>query len=141
MSDLEEKHQELINLVFKYWTEKKPEELFKIFVKDFIYEDVASGIISRNPDELRAFMNSTYTMAPDIKFVLKNCFVNGNNGCSEWIMVGTQTGPLQGGLPTTNKKFEVKGASTYTFDGDKVKTCSDYCDMMTFMKQIGVIKQ
>ena len=59
MSDLDEKHQELINLVFKYWTEKKPEELFKILVKDFIYEDVASGIISRNPDELRAFMNNT----------------------------------------------------------------------------------
>ena len=137
---MDEKHQELIKLIFKYWSEKEPEKLFNILSEKFTYEDVASGTISHTKEELKAFMDSTYTMAPDIKFIMTSCFVKNNKGCAEWLMVGTQTGPLQGGLPATNKSFEVKGASVYTFEGDKVKICSDYCDMMTFLKQIGVAK-
>ena len=141
MENLDEKHQELLNLMFKYWSEKKPDELIKILAKEFTYEDVPTGTISHTPDELKAFLNRVYTMSPDIKFILKNSFIKDNKGCAEWIMTGTQTGPLQGGIPATNKTFEVKGSSVYTFEGGKFKTVSDYCDMLTFMKQIGIIKK
>ena len=137
---MDEKHQELIKSVGKYWSEKEPEKLFNILSEKFTYEDVSTGTISHTREDLKAFMDGIYSMAPDIKYILKSCFVSNNKGCSEWVMVGTQTGPLQGGLPATNKKFEVKGASVYTFEGDKIKSCADYCDMMTLFKQIGVIK-
>ena len=56
-------------------------------------------------------------------------------------MIGTQTGPLKGGIPATNKKFEIKGSSVFSFEGEKIKICSDYCDMMTLMKQIGLMEK
>ena len=84
-------------------------------------------------------MESVYAKSPDIKFIVKNSFVKDNRGCAEWIMVGTQTGPLKGGIPPTNKKFEIKGTSVFSFEGEKIKSCSDYSDMLTLMKQIGLI--
>ena len=46
MNETDEKHQELINLVFKYWSEKEPEKLFNILAENFTYEDVSSGIFA-----------------------------------------------------------------------------------------------
>ena len=141
MNNLDEKHLELINLWCKFWNERKPEELVKIFTDNFIYEDVATSTINKSKDELISFMKSVYTTSPDIKWTLKNPFVKDNNGCTEWTMIGTQTGPLKGGIPATNKKFEIKGSSVFSFEGEKIKTCSDYCDMMTLMKQIGLMEK
>ncbi len=138
---MEEKYSELIGLWGKYWNERKPAELIKIFTKEFIYEDVPTHTVNHNGEELTKFMNSIYTMAPDIKWTLTNCFVKENKGCAEWLMVGTQTGPLEGNIPATNKPFEVKGASVFLFEGDKIKSCSDFSDLMTLLKQIGVVKK
>ena len=141
MDTIDKIHLDLINLWSKYCSEKKPDELINIFTDEFIYEDVATGTISHNEKELREFMESVYTKSPDIKFIIKNSFVKDNRGCAEWIMVGTQTGPLKGGIPPTNKKFEIKGTSVFSFEGEKIKGCSDYSDMLTLMNQIGLINK
>ena len=141
MNNEDEKNMELINLWAKFWNEKKPEELAKIFVDDLTYEDIATGTISHTANELIAFLKRTYTFSSDIQFVLKDSFIKGNKGCVEWLMIGTQTGPLEGGVPPTNKKFEVKGLSVLSFQDGKIKSCSDYCNMMTILKQIGLINK
>ena len=51
MNNLDEKHLELINLWCKFWNERKPEELVKIFNDNFIYEDVATSTINKSKDE------------------------------------------------------------------------------------------
>ena len=137
---MDERYLKLIELWCKYWNERNPEELVKIFTPEFIYDDVSSGTVNHNLEEQKKFMNKTFAMSPDIKWTIENSFVKDNKGCVEWIMTGTQTGAFEKGIPATNKKFEIKGSSVFLFEGDKIKKCADYCDLLTLMKQIGIMK-
>jgi ketosteroid isomerase-like protein len=44
------------------------------------------------------------------------------------------------GLPAaTGKQVEVRGASILEFADGKIRRCSDYWDMATFLKQLGLM--
>jgi steroid delta-isomerase-like uncharacterized protein len=57
----------------------------------------------------------------------------------EWIWRGRQTKDLPG-LPATNKTFEVRGATVVDFTDGKISPNSDYWDLATYMKQVGLTK-
>jgi steroid delta-isomerase-like uncharacterized protein len=57
----------------------------------------------------------------------------------EWIWRGRQTKDLPG-LPATNKSFEVRGATVVDFTDGKISRNSDYWDLATYMKQVGLTK-
>jgi hypothetical protein len=42
-------------------------------------------------------------------------------------------------MPATGKRVEVRGASVFEFVGDKIRRCSDYWDMATFLKPLGLM--
>ena len=53
-------------------------------------------------------------------------------------MAATHKGDLPG-LPATGKRFSVRGATVFELQGEKIRRVSDYWDMVTFLKQIGVM--
>jgi predicted ester cyclase len=53
-------------------------------------------------------------------------------------MRGTHRGDLPG-MPATGKQVDVRGASILEFAGDRIRRCSDYWDMATFLKQLGLM--
>jgi steroid delta-isomerase-like uncharacterized protein len=69
---------------------------------------------------------------------LTSHFVAGTWAGAEWLMSGTHKGDLPG-LPATNKKVSIRGASVLELQGNKLRRCSDYWDMATFLKQISVM--
>ena len=60
-------------------------------------------------------------------------------GAIEWVFRGRQTKDLPG-LPATNTSFELRGASVVEFRGNKISRNSDYWDLETFKKWVGLIK-
>ena len=42
-------------------------------------------------------------------------------------------------MPAPGKRAEVRGASVFEFVGDKIRRCSDYWDMATFLKPLGLM--
>ena len=64
---------------------------------------------------------------------------DGKWGAVEWVWRGKQTKDLPG-LPATNRPFQVRGASIVEFRDAKISRCSDYWDLATYMKQVGLIK-
>lgn len=44
------------------------------------------------------------------------------------------------GLPATHRPFAVRGASIVEFPDAKNSLCSDYWDLTTYMKQVGLVK-
>jgi steroid delta-isomerase-like uncharacterized protein len=74
-----------------------------------------------------------------VTFELRSSFANGTNGGAEWVMRATHTGNLPG-MPATGKRLEVRGASIFDFAGDKIRRCSDYWDMTTLLKQLGLMQ-
>ena len=44
------------------------------------------------------------------------------------------------GLPATNKTFEVRGATVVDFTDGKIRRNSDYWNLATYLKQVGLTK-
>ncbi len=45
----------------------------------------------------------------------------------------------QGNLAATNKSCAIRGSTISELQGDKIRRNSDYWDMVTFLKQVGVM--
>jgi len=114
------------------------EKFTSLFTDDCVYEDVALGAVSHGKAELQGFYNMTFNVFPDFKVELASQFIAGNRAGAEWTFSGTHKGDLPG-LPATNKHVSVRAASIFELEGGKLKRCTDYFDMATVLKQIGVL--
>jgi steroid delta-isomerase-like uncharacterized protein len=113
--------------------------LLPLFTDDIVYTEVPMGVVSRGHAELRAFGDGFFSGFPDVTFELHSSFAHGDRGACEWVMRGTHSGDLPG-MPATGKRIEVRGSSTFEFDGDRIRRCADYWDMATLLKQLGLME-
>jgi steroid delta-isomerase-like uncharacterized protein len=118
------------------WSAHDMSELLRLFTDDVVYEDVTMGAVNRGHEALRTFGEGFLAGFPDVTFELRSRFADGSSGGAEWVMRGTNTGDSPD-MPATGKRVEVRGASIFEFAGDRIRRCSDYWDMSTFLKQLG----
>ena len=92
-------------------------------------------------DSIRKFATDAFEAFADLNFQLKSRFVgaDGKWGAMEWVWRGRQTKDFPG-LPATNKPFEVRGATVVEFRDGKISRDSDYWDLATYMRQVGLAK-
>ena len=123
------------------WSSSDVEKLLPLFADSVDYEDVTLGAVSRGKNALRDFATGVFAAFADLKFELKSRFVaaDGKSGAMEWVWRGRQTKDFPG-LPATNKPFEVRGAAVVEFTDGKISRNSDYWDLATYMKQVGLTK-
>ena len=120
-----------------HWSTHDWPSLLQLFTEDIVYEDVTMGVVNHGGEQLRAFAEMFFAGFPDVTFELRSSFATGSSGGAEWVMRGTHRGDLPR-LPATGKQIDVRGASVFEFSGDRIRRCSDYWDMMTFLKQLGL---
>jgi steroid delta-isomerase-like uncharacterized protein len=130
--------QQLVDAWGTRWSAHDPDGLVALFTDDLVYEDKALAHVHRGPDELRAFVQETVSGFPDVTFEMRSSFTTDAGGGAEWVMRGTHTGDLPG-LPATGRAFEIHGASILEFAGNRIRRCTDYWDMVGFLKQLGVM--
>lgn len=123
------------------WTAADPNRLLPIFTDDVVYEDVTFGAVNKGQDALRKFATDFFDAFPGNVFEVKSRFVSsdGKWGSVEWLWRGRQTKDLPG-LPATNTAFELRGASVMEFRDGKISRNSDYWDLETLRKRVGLIK-
>ncbi len=122
----------------RYWSSHELDHLLPLFTDDVVYEDVTLGQVNHGKDELRTFAEGFFAGFPDVTFELTSRFAAGSQGGAEWVMRGTHRGDMPG-MPATGKQLEVRGASILEFADGKIRRCSDYWDMATFLKQLGLM--
>jgi steroid delta-isomerase-like uncharacterized protein len=123
------------------WSSGDVERLLPLFTDGVDYEDVPFVAASHGKDALRDIATGTFAAFADLKFEMKSRFVaaDGKSGVIEWVWRGRQTQDFPG-LPATNKPFEVRGTTVVEFTGGKISRNSDYWDLATYMKQVGLTK-
>jgi steroid delta-isomerase-like uncharacterized protein len=123
------------------WSSSDVDKLLPLFTDNVDYEDVTLGAANHGSNALRDFAAATFGGFTDLKFELKSRLVaaDGKWGAMEWVMRGRQTKDFPG-LPATNKPFEVRGATVVEFSNGKISRNSDYWDLATYMKQVGLTK-
>lgn len=120
------------------------------FTDDIFYEEVvADGVVAHGKQELRARIQGIFAAWPDIKLDLTSHFSSGEHHCIEWIASGTLTNASSDvhlrdkaespGLPVTGKSISYREVVVAELRGGKISRFSLYCDMMTFMRQLGIM--
>jgi steroid delta-isomerase-like uncharacterized protein len=122
----------------RHWSSHDLDRLLPLFTDDVVFEDVAQGAVHRGKDGLRAFAERVFAGFPDVALELTSRFATGNQGGGEWVMRGTNRGDSPG-MPATGKRVELRGASIFEFASGKIRRYSDYWDMATFLKQLGLM--
>jgi steroid delta-isomerase-like uncharacterized protein len=130
--------EQLIHDWGRLWSAHDIDGLAALFTDDLLYEDVTMGRVNRSKANLRTFAEEFFASFPDVTFEMRSAFASGSGGSAEWIMRGTHSGDLPN-LPATGKSVEVRGASVLEFTRSKIRRCSDYWDMATFLRQLGVM--
>ena len=120
------------------WSAHDLDRVVRLLTPDAVFEDVTMGAVNRSAAEVRAFGQGFISGFPDVTFTATSRFANGARGGAEWVMRGTHKADLPG-MPATGKGVEIRGASIFEFAGDKIRRCTDYWDMVTFLKQLGLM--
>lgn len=128
----------LIEYWASVWSSHDVDKFVALFTDDGVYEDVPVGIVSQSKEALKTFVSNFLGAFPDLKVVLKSHFVAGTSAGAEWVLSGTHIGDAPG-LPASNKRIAIRGVSVFELQGDKIRRCSDYWDLVTLLKQTGLM--
>ncbi len=121
------------------WTSHDLDKMVAVYTDDCIIEDVALGKVLQGKEAIRAFFKEFLTACPDDgSLMIKSSFASGNRMCMEFIMGGTIKGSFLG-LPVTGKAFSIRGVHLCEMRGDKVSRVTDYWDMASVMRQLGLL--
>ena len=120
------------------WSSHDVAKVLSIFTDDCVYEDVTMGVVNHGKTELATFARDIFGAFPDFTLQLTSQFAAGSWAGAEWTMSATHKGDLPG-LPATGKRFSIRGATVFELQGEKIRRVSDYWNMVTFLKQTGVM--
>jgi steroid delta-isomerase-like uncharacterized protein len=120
------------------WSAHDLDGVLRLLTPDGVFEDVTMGAVNRSGAEVRAFGEGFLSGFPDVTFTATSRFSNGTRGGAEWVMRGTHRGDLPG-MPATGKRIEIRGVSMFEFAEDRIRRCTDYWDMATFLRQLGMM--
>ena len=119
------------------WSTRDAAGLLPLLAPDVVYEDVPMGVMKKGAEEVRAFAEDVFSRFPDISFDLQSSVADGTGGAAEWIMRGRR---YLSGMPAAGAHVEVRGVSIFEFAGDRIRRCSDYWDMATYLKQLSHVQ-
>ncbi len=84
--------------------------------------------------QIHDFAQFFFTAIPDLKIELVNSHIKGGHGTIEWIFSGTDKG-----IYMTGKKFSVRGVTVLDLKGNKISRDSDYWDLATVLRELGLL--
>jgi steroid delta-isomerase-like uncharacterized protein len=116
------------------WNSHSVDTVVAAFTNDVFYEDVAFGQTFHGSAQLRDVAKNFFAAVPDVHFDCTATALHGGQGNIEWIMSGTDVG-----LFKTGKRFSVPGKSIIDVQKGKISRNSDYYDLATIMRQVGIL--
>jgi predicted ester cyclase len=78
------------------------------------------------------------TAFPDIKFIIKDQFAEGDKVVTHFITQGTHQGNFQG-VPPTGKSFKVSAIDIDYIKNGKVSDCWSNLDELSLLQQLGIV--
>ncbi|MCC7414234.1 MAG: nuclear transport factor 2 family protein [Gammaproteobacteria bacterium] len=120
------------------WNGRDVDTVLALFSDDCEYEDVALGQTWRGKSELRKFVrDDVFGNIPDFTYVVKNRFATREWAAIEYELSGTPRRDPAGN-PLPGKRFTVRGSSILELRDSRIRRNSDYWDMATAMRQLGL---
>lgn len=121
---------------FDAWNQRDPAAIVATFAEGGTYSDPTVPALTGSA--LATYTSGLFAAFPDLSFEIVSAAQTGDHAiAAQWMMRGTNTGPLAGG-PPTGKAVALPGADFITVDGDKIRSVQGYFDQKTFLEQLGL---
>ena len=122
---------------FDAWNRRDPEGVAACFVDGGTYQDPTTGG-PLTGDAIAEMVGGLLVMFPDLSFdVVSSGELSDGRVAGQWVMRGTNTGPLPGG-PPLGKTIALPGADFIEVDGDRVRSVTGYFDQKLLFEQLGL---
>jgi len=115
-----------------------PEAVDSFCTADFVDHNPDQGHSGKGIDDLKASFKDFFTSFPDVHASTNFMIAEGDTVMTYVTMTGTNSGPM-GAMPATNKQVNVNGIDIIVVKGDKASERWGIFDMMTWMKQLGMM--
>lgn len=121
---------------FDAWNRRDPAAIVATFAEGGTYSDPTVPALTGSA--LATHTGGLFAAFPDLSFEIVSAAQAGDHAvAAQWMMRGTNTGPLAGG-PPTGSTVALPGADFITVDGDKIRAVQGYFDQKTFLEQLGL---
>lgn len=110
-----------------------------LLTPDCVYHELATQRRIQGVDKIIESDQEWKQAFPDAKGTVTSTCASSSTVTLEITWEGTQTGPLMGpggAIPASGKRAVVPACMVLTFQGDKLKECHHYFDMMTLLQQV-----
>lgn len=108
-----------------------------------IYDEIATDRYVQGVDQYVDAIRVWTAAFPDIKGTVTSTYVSEDTVVAEITWDGTQSGALQmaGGelIPPTGKRSTLRAVQVVTFENGKTKAVRHYFDLMSMMRQLGLL--
>lgn len=125
------------------WNSHDPDQLLALMTEDIVYDDSAWPTTMRGHDQVREFLDFTWTALPDLRFeVVDGPFLHPHapKACFYWRGFATNSGPIfPPGFTATGKQIEFEGMDVHEYRDGRVCRLQIVFDMADFMRQLGVL--
>jgi steroid delta-isomerase-like uncharacterized protein len=125
------------------YNEKDWNKIRDLLAADAVYDEKATNRRLEGFDQIIEALQGWTQAFPDSKATFIREFASDDTAVLELVWKGVHTGPLQtptGAIPASNKPIEVPACEVFRVEGEKIRTMSHYFDMLTLLKQIGVME-
>jgi steroid delta-isomerase-like uncharacterized protein len=122
---------------FDAWNRRDPEAIVATFAEGGTYSDpnTPQGLTGQAISE---YAGGLFAAFPDLSFdLLSHASIGDGVVAAQWVMRGTNTGPLRGN-PPTGGTVALPGADFIAVEGDKVRSVQGYFDRRTLVEQLGL---
>jgi steroid delta-isomerase-like uncharacterized protein len=110
----------------------------EIVSNDFVIHSLNPNKEIHGPEGARNFAVALRTAFPDIKFIIKDQFAEGDKVVTHMIAEGTHHGNFQG-IPATGKSFKISAIDIDYIKNGKVSECWSNLDELSLLQQLGVV--
>lgn len=116
----------------------------KDLVEKFVYKEYFIRLDAGDPWEGKTFghgefkkrLDYSFDSFPDMNFEITSLIEEQDHVAINWILTGTNSGPIQN-FPPTHNKINANGMTIYHFTDNLISGHTQVFDRMTVMRQLG----
>jgi hypothetical protein len=110
----------------------------EVFLPEAVYEDVAGDFEYRGVPEIAEHLRELHGWASGVFLDVIDIRAGREWASAEWLLEGTQSGPVPGRLDTvTDRRFRLRGVTLIELERGGVVRAVDYMDWVPFLLDLG----
>jgi steroid delta-isomerase-like uncharacterized protein len=119
------------------WNAHDGERLARLFAEDGGYEDPTTRM-RVGPHDLTSVIEALAAQFSDFAIEAGKVVAKGSDRAIEWMLRGTNDGPVKPGVAATGRKLHLKGVDILTIEAGKIASVRRTYDRRDMMEQIGL---